>query len=75
MDERIVEEARFVALAKVRQARGMTAEEKFRAGSELFDDACRWMEAAVADSLPGATAAERQREISRRWRIAEMLRR
>lgn len=45
MDERIAEEARTVAPAEVRQARAMTAEEKFRAASELFDDASRWMEA------------------------------
>jgi hypothetical protein len=48
MDERIASDARFANLAKVRQARRMTPEMRFRAGSDLFEEACQWTLAGIS---------------------------
>jgi len=43
MDERIASDARFANLAKVRQARRMTDEERVLAGARLFAGVCKPM--------------------------------
>jgi hypothetical protein len=71
MDERIANDARFADLAKVRQARLLSPEMKFRAGSDLFEDACQWTLAGIAASFPEATEEERRDKLRRRLKLAE----
>jgi hypothetical protein len=67
MDERIASDARFSALAKVRQARMLSPEMKFRAGADLFEEACQWTLAGIANRFPEATEAERREKL--RWQL------
>jgi hypothetical protein len=71
MDERIADDARFALLAKVRQARSMSARAKFLAGSELFDEACAWNLAGIAAQFPEADEHARRKELQRRLQLAE----
>jgi hypothetical protein len=73
MDDRIAEDARFALLAKVRQARMMSAEAKFLAGSELFEEACAWNLAGIAAQHPGASESEKRQELQRRLKLADRL--
>jgi len=73
MDDRIAEDARFALLAKVRQARMMSAEAKFLAGSELFEEACTWSLAGIAAQHPGASESEKRKELQRRLKLADLL--
>ena len=59
MDERIASDARFANLAKVRQARRMTPEMRFRAGSDLFEEACQWTLAGISAQFPSASPSEK----------------
>ena len=59
MDERIASDARFANLAKVRQARRMTPEMRFRAGSDLFEEACQWTLAGISARFPSASPLEK----------------
>jgi hypothetical protein len=52
MDERIASDARFSALAKVRQARMMTGEERVLAGPRLFAGVCERMKEGLRDENP-----------------------
>jgi len=65
MDAEISSEARRSDLAKVKQARMLSPEAKFRAGADLFEEACLWSLAGIASRHPEATESER-REILRR---------
>ena len=58
MDERIASDARFADLAKVRQARLMSEEERVLAGPRLFAGVCERMKEGLRDERPGATEAE-----------------
>ena len=75
MDDRIADDARFALLAKVRQARKMSARAKFLSGSELFDEACAWNLAGIAAQFPGASDSEKHGELQRRLKIAARLNR
>ena len=59
MDERIASDARFANLAKVRQARRMTPKMRFRAGSDLFEEACQWTLAGISARFPSASPSEK----------------
>jgi hypothetical protein len=75
MDDRIADDARFALLAKVRQARMMSARAKLLAGSELFDEACLWNLAGIAAQHPGACEAEKRKELQRRLKLSDRLHR
>ncbi len=58
MDERIASDARFANLAKVRQARRMTEEERVLAGPRLFAGVCERMKEGLRDEEPDAKEDE-----------------
>jgi len=71
METSIQNDARAADLAKVRQARRMSPEMKFRAGSELFEEACRWTMAGIAHQFPDLDEAGRMKELRRRLALAD----
>jgi hypothetical protein len=71
MESSIQNDARAADLAKVRQARRMSPEMKFRAGSELFEEACRWTMAGIAHQFPDLDEAGRMKELRRRLALAD----
>jgi len=71
MKELIASDARFADLAKVRQARRMSPEMKFRAGGDLFEEACQWTLAGLAARFPDATECERREKLRRYLQLAE----
>ncbi len=73
MEDRIADDALFALRAKVKQARAMTPEEKFRAGAELFEESCRWVEAGIAARFPDAGPEERERRLKDQLALAEKL--
>lgn len=75
MDERIADDARFALLAKVRQARMMSAQAKFLAGAELFEEACAWSLAGITAQHPAASESEKQKELQRRLKLTDRLNR
>jgi len=58
MEERIASDARFADLAKVRQARLMSEEERMLAGPRLFAGVCERMKEGLRDEQPEATDEE-----------------
>lgn len=48
------------------QARRMTPAQKFRAGGDLFDEACRWTLAGIRHQHPGISDAAALAELRRR---------
>jgi hypothetical protein len=58
MDTRIADDARFALLAKVRQARMMSAEERIVAGMRLFSGVCERMKEGLRDEQPAAGEEE-----------------
>lgn len=66
MEGLIQELAAEVGMEKIRQARRMSAENKFRAGSELFEEACRWTMAGIAAQHPQMDEVARHLELRRR---------
>lgn len=58
MDDRIADDARFALLAKVRQARMMSAEERILAGIRLFSGVCERMKEGIRDERPAAAEEE-----------------
>ena len=58
-DDSIASDALFVLRAKVRQARTMSEEAKFKAGGDLFEDACLWSLAGMALRFPEVSAEAR----------------
>lgn len=52
MEAKILSDARFVNRAKIRQAKAMSPEMKFRAGGDLFEEACQWSLAGLAHRFP-----------------------
>jgi hypothetical protein len=73
MNNQIADDARFALLAKVRQARMMSGEEKFLAGFELFEEACAWNLAGIAAQHPEASESEKREELQRRLKLADRL--
>ncbi len=49
-----------------RQSRRMTPEQKFRAGGDLFDEACRWTLAGIRRQYPAWTEAQALVELRHR---------
>jgi hypothetical protein len=72
VEKSIISDALAADLAKVRQARRMSPEMKFRAGSELFEEACRWSLAGISDQLPHLDEAGKMKELRRRLAIAQL---
>jgi len=58
MDPRIVSDAHFAGLAKVRQARMMSGEERMLAGPRLFAGVCERMKEGLRDERPEADEEE-----------------
>lgn len=48
------------------QARRMTPAEKFRAGVDLFDEACRWTLAGIRHDHAGISGEDALKELRRR---------
>jgi hypothetical protein len=68
-EDSIAAEARATDLAKVRQARAMTAFEKFDAGASLFEEACTWNLAGIAHQHPDCDEFTKEKELYRRLRL------
>jgi hypothetical protein len=58
MDDRIADDARFALLAKVRQARMMSAEDRILAGIRMFSGVCERMKEGIRDDRPAAAEEE-----------------
>ncbi len=58
MDDRIADDARFALLAKVRQARMMSGEERVLAGMRMFSGVCDRMKEGIRDDRPAAEEDE-----------------
>ncbi len=66
MDNQIADDARFALLAKVRQARMMSGEERVLAGMRLFCGVCERMKEGLRDERPGAGEEEVHRLLLQR---------
>lgn len=66
MDEQIASDARFADLAKVRQARRMSEEERVLAGPRLFAGVCERMKEGLRDEQPNAPEEEIHRQLLQR---------
>ena len=73
VEDQIVDDARAAFLAKVRQARAMSPEEKFRAGAELFEESCRWVEAGIAARHPDAGPEDLAIRLRKQLALADRL--
>ena len=71
MLENIANDARSADLAKIRQARLMPPGMKFRAGGDLFEEACHWSLAGIAARFPESTESERRAKLRRHLELAE----
>lgn len=71
MENFIRNDALAADLAKVRQARAMSPAMKFRAGYELFEEACRWTLAGIAAQFPDLDESDRIAELRRRLTLAK----
>lgn len=58
MNDRIADDARFALLAKVRQARMMSGEERIVAGIKMFAGVCERMKESIRDEHPAADDGE-----------------
>jgi hypothetical protein len=58
MDTRIADDARFALLAKVRQARRMSGEERILAGVRMFSGVCERMKEGLRDERPAVGEEE-----------------
>lgn len=66
MDTRIADDARFALLAKVRQARMMSGEERILAGMRLFSGVSERMKEGIRDERPAVGENEVHRLLLRR---------
>ena len=71
METSIASDARFADLAKVRQARRLSPEMKFRAGSDLFEEACIWSLAGIAARFPHLSPQECREKLEKQIRQAK----
>jgi hypothetical protein len=55
----------------VRQARLLAPESKFRAGSDLFEEACQWTLTGIAARFPHANDAEKREKLRKRLNLAD----
>jgi hypothetical protein len=58
MNDRIADDARLVLLAKVRQARMMSGEERMVVGIQMFVGVCERMKKGIQDEHPAAGGDE-----------------
>ena len=66
MNDRIADDARFALLAKVRQARMMSGEQRVLAGIQMFAGVCERMKEGIRDERPGAAESEVHRLLLQR---------
>ena len=71
MDAEIAHDARMTEMAKVRQARRLSPEMKFRAGADLFEEACQWTLAGIAAQFPQHDALQRREILARRLKLSQ----
>ena len=64
--EQIMQEAQACYDTKVTQARRMSLAEKFLAGADLFEEACRWTMMGIRDQFPDLNVEEQRAELRRR---------
>ena len=64
--EQIMQEAKVCYDTKVAQARSMTLAEKFLAGADLFEEACRWTMMGIRNQFPDLNVEEQRAELRRR---------
>jgi len=57
----------------IEQARRMTPAQKFRAGGDLFDEACRWTLAGIRHDHPGVSDEAALTELRRRLTVARSM--
>jgi len=57
----------------IEQARRMTPAQKFRAGGDLFDEACRWTLAGIRRDHPGVSDEAALTELRRRLTVARSM--
>ena len=65
-DEEISREAAACDETKVSQARRMMAVEKFLAGADLFEEACRWTLLGIRNQFPDFSEEQQRAELRRR---------
>ncbi len=70
MAENIASDARFADMAKIRQARAMSPGMKFRAGGDLFEEACQWSLAGLAARFPSLTDRELHEKLRQHLKLA-----
>lgn len=59
--------------SKIERARRLTAEERFRAGADLFDDGMKWMRGCIRGLHPEWSEEQVQAEVDRRKRISRKI--
>jgi len=64
--EEIMQQAKACDDIKVAQARQMSLKEKFLAGADLFEEACRWTMIGIKDQFPDYTEEQQKAELRRR---------
>jgi hypothetical protein len=64
--EQIMQEAQACYDTKVAQARRMSLAEKFLAGADLFEEACRWTMMGIRNQFPDLDVEEQRAELRRR---------
>lgn len=64
--EQIMQEAKACYDTKVAQARRMSLSEKFMAGADLFEEACRWTMMGIRNQFPDFNVEEQRTELRRR---------
>lgn len=64
--EQIMQEAKACYDTKVEQARRMSLAEKFLAGADLFEEACRWTMMGIRNQFPDFNVEEQRTELRRR---------
>jgi hypothetical protein len=72
-DEQIRQQAAECHARKIRQARSMSMSEKFLAGAELFEYACRITLSGISHQHPHWSKSECRAELRRRLGIRELV--
>jgi len=72
-DEQIRQEAAECHARKIRQARRMSANDKFFAGAELFEHACGITLSGIAHQNPHWSEVECRMELRRRFKIRDLV--
>jgi len=73
MEADIKGDAKFVDMAKIRQARAMSPEEKFFAGPRLFQGVCERMKEALREENPDSNESEIHAMLRERLRLLQKL--